>query len=216
MRGSTFLTEFVNRSLVDLSTLNVLMSARPVVSITNCTSTSPSTPALSSMLGYCGFGLSSLANAGFSTWNSKYVWSGFTGPLPPTTPFDVPPSTPLPEKSASLVTAFDRSTSGILVGMLIGGVSTWKPLGGGGVTVVCGGGGFGGSGFGGGALVCTNLTSSSRCSFSFRSPAFSVTATASPISAACKMMLAMTPPGFLSRLGLDSSSVVNMLDHAPL
>src|SRR6185312_530153 len=117
---------------------------------------------------------------------------------------------------AFLGAAFDRSTSGILVGMLIGGVSTWKPLGGGGCTVVCGGGGFGGSGFGGGGLVWTNLTSSSRCSLSLRRPAFNVTATASPISAACTMTLAMAPPGFLSRLGLDSSSVVNMLDHAPL
>src|SRR5579883_159417 len=137
----------VNRSLSDLSTLNVLMSALPVVSITNWASTSPATPACWSMSGYGGLGLLDSGAACFSTWKSKYGWSP-TGPVPPAFPLELPPSTPLPVKSASSVTFLVRSTVGMTSGMLTGALSTWKPFGGGGATIwsLGGGGGFGGSG----------------------------------------------------------------------
>src|SRR6185437_336685 len=51
MAGSAFITVAVNKSCVDLRTLNVLMSATPLVSTTNWASTSPSTFALRSMSG---------------------------------------------------------------------------------------------------------------------------------------------------------------------
>jgi len=103
------------------------------------------------MSGYCGFGHESLS-AGFSTWNSKNGWSLFAGcATPPATPFDVPPAAPFPEKSASSVTFFVRSISGITSGISTGAVSTWNPFGGGGAaTTSFGGGGGGGSSLGGG------------------------------------------------------------------
>src|SRR3954470_10222937 len=54
----------------------------------------------------------------------------FSSPAPPFTPLSEPPATPFPLKSFSLVTAFDRSIDGRLVGTLTGGGSTLKPFGG--------------------------------------------------------------------------------------
>src|SRR6476659_2313390 len=113
-------------------------------------------PELSSTDGYFGFGLSDSISAGFSTWNSKYVWL-VTGPVPPTTPLPVPPFTPLPLKSASLVTALERSISGILISIFTGARSTWKPFGGGGLTTTSfGGGGSLGASLGGSFFTSTN------------------------------------------------------------
>src|SRR6266487_2141753 len=155
MFGSDAFTALVKRSCLDLSTLNWLMSARPVVSTTNCTSTSPSTLADRSMSGYRGAALPGVGWTCFSTWNSKYVWSA----VPPTTPFEVPPATPLPLKSASSVTFFDRSMSGSTSGILIGAVSTWNPFGGGGAAMTSGGGGGFSSGGGGSSFfISTNST----------------------------------------------------------
>src|SRR2546423_3835284 len=111
-------------------------------------------PELSSTDGYFGFGLSESISAGFSTWNSKYVWLVFA--TPPTTPEPVPPFTPLPLKSLSLVTAFERSISGILMSILTGARRTWNPFGGGGLTTTSlGGGGLTGT-FGGSFFISTN------------------------------------------------------------
>src|SRR6185437_10878217 len=186
------------------------MSARPVVSTTNWAMTSPATRALSSMDGYGGAGFPSRASTGFSTWNSKYGWSLFTWPVPPTTPRATPPSTPLPVKSASLVTDLLRSTSGILSGMLTGGTGTWNPLGGGGVTTACGGGAFSGSG-GGGFFTWTNFTSSCRLSFIPALPTFAVTQTSSAMITTWKTILSTVPPALASFLRFDSMSVVSIL-----
>jgi len=80
-----------------------------------------------------------------------------TGPVPPTTPVPVPPFTPLPLKSFSLVTALERSISGILMSILTGARRTWKPFGGGGLTTTSfGGGGSSTLGFGGSFFTSTN------------------------------------------------------------
>ena len=50
-------------------------------------------------------------------------------PVPPFTPFADPPATPLPLKSFSLVIALDRSTVGMVVGMLTAGVEDLEALG---------------------------------------------------------------------------------------
>src|SRR5512146_830582 len=186
------------------------MSARPVVSTTNWAMTSPATRALSSIEGYGGGGFPSRASTGFSTWNSKYGWSLFTWPVPPTTPRATPPSTPLPLKSASFVTDLLRSTSGILSGMLTGGTGTWNPLGGGGVTTACGGGAFSGSG-GGGFFTWTNFTSSCRLSFAISVPAFAVTHTSNEMTTTWNRMLRAVPPALDSFLRFVSMSVVSML-----
>src|SRR6185436_17402665 len=102
------------------------------------------------MSGYRGEMDPGAGTTGFSTWNSKYGWSLCTTALPPSTPFDVPPATPLPEKSFSSVTFLLRSMSGITSGISTGAVRTWKPFGGGGATTTSGGGGGGGSSLGGG------------------------------------------------------------------
>src|SRR5687768_6554757 len=99
------------------------------------------------MSGYRGEALPGSAVTGFSTWNSKNGWSD-TGALPPSTPLDVPPATPLPEKSDSSVIFFERSISGSTSGISTGAVRIWKPLGGGGAATTSGGGG-GVSSFGG-------------------------------------------------------------------
>src|SRR3954471_10319308 len=161
MFGSDARTALVKRSCVDLSTLNWLMSARPVVSTTNWASTSPSTLAERSMSGYRGAGLPGNGETCFSTWNSKYVWLSLTGcGVPPTTPLAIPPATPFPLKSSSFVTFLERSMSGSTSGILIGAVSTWKPFGGGAFTTTSGGGGLGSSLGGGGSsfLTVTNST----------------------------------------------------------
>ena len=105
--------------------------------------------------------------AGFSTWNSKYGWSWTTGPFAPSTPFAMPPATPLPEKSFSSVTFLDRSISGMTSGIWMGAVSTWNPFGGGGATATSGGGGGGGSSFGGGGSSFFISTNSTFSSFGF-------------------------------------------------
>src|SRR5689334_17171990 len=111
-------------------------------------------------------------STGFSTWNSMYgpeCSSAFgspaslpfesASPVPPFTPLAVPPATPLPLKSFSLVSAFDRSIAGILVGTLTGVGTTWKPFGGAGAstfgcsTTSFGLGGSGAFGFGGSFLT---------------------------------------------------------------
>src|SRR5256885_15444172 len=146
MRGSASLTAAVNAGLLELRTLSVPGSARPFSLTTNWTITEPSTPESLSCDGYSGAS-PPIRATGFSTWNSMYgPWcssSGFTpaslplesaSPVPPFTPLPVPPATPLPLKSFSLVTAFDRSTVGILVGTATGGGTIWKPFGGAGAS----------------------------------------------------------------------------------
>src|SRR6185369_17050645 len=148
MRGRAFLTALVNCSFEDLRTLKVPASYLPVVSTTNWASTSPSTFAERSMSGYVRQDGHGIWDTCFSTWNSKYGWSALTGAVPPTTPFEVPPATPLPEKSASSVTFLLRSMSGSTSGTFTGAASTWNPFGGGGaITTSLGGGG---TSFGGG------------------------------------------------------------------
>src|SRR5688500_9343325 len=151
MRGSAFFTAVENRSWLDSMTLNVLTSARPSVPTTNCAMTWPATPCDCSMLGYVGVTLLSGAT-GFSTWNSKKVCPASTTGAggAPSTPFAVPPATPLPEKSASLIALALRSIFGMTCGMLTGGGSVWKPFGGGGAATTSGGGGGAGVGSGSG------------------------------------------------------------------
>ncbi len=63
-----------------------------------------------------------------------------TGPVPPTTPVAMPPSTPLPLKSFASNRSF-RSTGGMSFGISVGGITVWKPCGGGlAVTTASGGG----------------------------------------------------------------------------
>jgi len=163
MFGNDALTALVKRSWVDLSTLNVLISARPVVSTVNWASTSPSTFAERSMSGYRGAVLPGKGATCFSTWNSKNVWSEFTGAgVPPTTPLAIPPATPFPVKSSSFVTFFERSMSGSTSGILIGAVSTWKPFGGG-AFMTTSGGGLGWSFGGGGSSFFTVTNSTFSC-----------------------------------------------------
>src|SRR5207248_10278488 len=57
-------------------------------------------------------------------------------PVPPFTPLAVPPATPLPLKSFSLVTAFDRPIVRSVVGIATGGGTTWKPFGGAGASTL--------------------------------------------------------------------------------
>src|SRR5207244_9323244 len=77
----------------------------------------------------------------FSTWDSVYTWSSTaltpaflpvspSLPVPPLTPVEEPPATPLPLKSFSLVSAFDRSIEGSFVGTFTGGAKTLNPFGG--------------------------------------------------------------------------------------
>src|SRR5215212_5753456 len=162
MHESAFFTATVNSSCGLWSDLKELVSARPLVSTTNCASTVPSTPAVRSMSGYFGWQPPAGA-AGFSTWNSKYGWSLTIGcGTPPSTPLATPPATPLPVKSASSVTFLVRSMSGSTSGISTGAVSTWKPFGGGGATTTSGGGGaFSGSGGGSSFFTSTNSTFSS-------------------------------------------------------
>src|SRR5882762_1575490 len=135
-------------------------------------------PELSRTDGYFGLGLSCSISAGFSTWNSKYVW--FVLATPPTTPVPVPPFTPFPLKSASLVTAFERSISGILMSILRGARRTWKPFGGGGLTMTSfGGGGLSGT-LGGSFFISTNWIFSDFA-FSSLAPARAVAYTAALI-----------------------------------
>ncbi len=71
----------------------------------------------------------------------------------------MPPATPRPEKSASFVSFFERSISGMTSGMLMGAVSTWKPLAiGGGATASGGGGGVSSGGAGSSFLISTKST----------------------------------------------------------
>src|SRR5437762_4284231 len=138
-------------------------------------------------------------------------------PVPPFTPFAVPPATPFPLKSFSLVTAFDRSMDGSLVGMATGGGTTWKPFGGAGAwtfgastTLSLGGsgvlglggsgffGGGGGSFFGGGGgsfFIAMKLTFSALVLSGFLVPARAVAKTARKITSTCNITLEMVPPG---------------------
>ena len=109
------------------------MSARPVVSTTNCASTSPSTFADGACRDSAGAGLPGHGDDLLLDLELEVrlvVVDG--GAVPPTTPLAIPPATPLPEKSASSVTFLERSMSGSTSGILIGAVSTWNPFGGGG------------------------------------------------------------------------------------
>src|SRR3954468_10360560 len=211
MLASADLTEFVKRSWLDFSTLKVFISAWPVVSTTNCASTSPSTLADLSMSGYRGCGEPGAVVTCFSTWNSKYGWSVFTGAVPPTTPLLVPPATPLPEKSASSVTFLFRSMSGSTSGTLTGAVSTWNPFGGGGAITTSFGGG--GTSFGGGGssffLMSTNSTFSAL-GFSNCSLACNVPYTAAVPRTAWKIPLMMRPPVVRCFFGFDSIRLLNM------
>src|ERR1051325_1476509 len=85
---------------------------------------------------------------GSSTCASRKV-SPVTGPVPPATPVARPPSTPLPRKSAALNRSF-RLTGGISLGISVGGMTVWKPSGGGFAVTIASGGGVSGGGGGGG------------------------------------------------------------------
>src|SRR6476661_1098150 len=69
--GSVRSSDCANSWFDDSSTLKLLMSARPSVSTTNCTSTLPSTRELSSSDGYPGIGLPSRAMTGLSTCDAN-------------------------------------------------------------------------------------------------------------------------------------------------
>src|SRR5688500_14821327 len=153
-----------NCALVLLSTLHELDSACPVVSTTQVASTYPDTPACWSTGGYRGWTFE-MTWTGSSTWSCRNV-SPVTGPVPPTTPPAMPPSTPLPVKSAALKRSF-RLTGGMSLGISVGGITVWKPSGGGlAVTIASGGGASGGGGGGGVAsrklvVSCKTLVNSS-------------------------------------------------------
>src|SRR5258708_4323470 len=90
-----------------------------------------------------------IGDTGSSTWASRNV-SPVTGPVPPTAPVEMPPSTPLPLKSAALNRSF-RLTGGISLGISVGGMTVWNPRGGGLAVTIASGGGVSGGGGGGGA-----------------------------------------------------------------
>src|SRR4026208_1574889 len=64
-------------------------------------------------------------------------------PVPPSLPDALPPATPFPLKSASLVTFAERSTFGSSTGTFTGALSTSNPLGGASSAFGTGGNGFG-------------------------------------------------------------------------
>src|SRR5258708_14424193 len=90
-----------------------------------------------------------IGDTGSSTWASRNV-SPVTGPVPPTAPVEMPPSTPLPLKSAALNRSF-RLTGGISLGISVGGMTVWNPRGGGLAVTIASGGGVSGGGGGGGS-----------------------------------------------------------------
>ena len=57
--------------------------------------------------------------------------SPVTGPVPPTTPVAMPPSTPLPVKSFGSKGFSFRSIGGMSFGMSVGATTVWNPFGGG-------------------------------------------------------------------------------------
>src|SRR5712672_151108 len=132
-------------------------------------------------------------------------------PVPPFTPFDDPPATPLPLKSFSFVIALDKSTAGTVVGMLTGGGTTLNPWAGAGGTSlgswifgVCtlgfgvsfGGGGssFFGGGGGSGLFTSAKRTFSGFTFSGPREPARAVAKTARKTIKECNIMLKMVPP----------------------
>ncbi len=71
------------------------------------------------------------AAPGSSSCEVRKTWPSSTGPVPPSMPAEMPPSTPLPEKSFGSKGFALRSTGGMSFGMMSGGTTVWNPFGGG-------------------------------------------------------------------------------------
>jgi hypothetical protein len=127
-------------------------------------------------------------------------------------PLDVPPATPLPEKSASSMTFLLRSTFGMMSGISTGAVSTWNPLGGGGAATASGGGGGGGSFLGGGGSSFFISTNSTFSSFGFSASivACAVAYTAPARRTVWRMTLVTVPAVLRCFLAFDSSRLFSM------
>ncbi len=149
-----------------------------------------------------------IGDTGPSTWASRNV-SPVTGPVPPTAPVEMPPSTPLPLKSAALNRSF-RLTGGISLGISVGGMTVWNPRGGGlAVTIASGGGVSGGGGGGDSGGVRRNLVVSCRIAF-IVSAAPAVALTAPYPSTRCRMRENTDCLSVRAFLGLDSIRFSNM------
>src|SRR5687768_8853539 len=239
IEGIARFTASTNAEFAPLRTLNEPLWMRPFSSTTNCASTCPSRPLERIDSGYSTC-VPEIAETCSSTWKSMYALSGSIAgaafpaslsPVPPSLPEAVPPATPLPLKSASLVTFADRSTFGSSTGTFTGALSTWNPFGGAiscfgtggrgsGVCSVFGrsfftfGGGGGGSFFlisgggGGGSFIFTKLTFCSRFALSCSIPARAVAYTAKKMIAEWKTTLKIVPPAAFCLWGFDSSNVV--------
>ena len=66
---------------------------------------------------------------------------GGTGPVPPTIPDAMPPSTPFPVKSFGSKGFSSRSMGGMSLGMSVGATTVWNPFGGGLAATTTSGGG---------------------------------------------------------------------------
>ena len=150
-------------------------------------------------------------------------------PLLPSTPFSLPPLTPLPSKSASFVTLAERSICGIAVGIVIGVANAGGDFGGAATTLGVGGtiaalcttGFFTGAGGSavfstglGGSAVLTKFTFTGLSASSLVTPARAVAKTAKSTIPVWKTMLKTVPPVERFFWGLDSSSVFIMAGNS--